>query len=258
MAKGSPKLIQNIFEARFERGYRYLDRCGDAMIILEEALPAKSNNSIWMPEEMRPTGARMKCPDLELTLTFDAYRLCLDQNPADVKCPFEDIGKYALDNVMSKFDIRKATRLGHRQLHILATDSIEDADNQSVKRAPFDNWLNPGVSDIKHKKSQVLVVWENDDRSKGVNFSMASAQKMEAPLRIDERLKKASHLLASGQREALIAQLKRQKQREKEPVAGLMIDIDYWWLSPEEPNIEEFFSSSNEQIQCLIKSFLEK
>jgi len=256
MAKRSSKFIQNIFEARYERGYRYLDRCGDAMAIMEEALPAKSNNSIWMPEEMRPTGARMKCPDLDLTLVFDTYRLCLDQNPSDVECPFEDISKYALDTVMSKFDIRKATRLGHRQLYILATDSIEDAEGLSIQFAPFDNWLGHGPNDFKPQRIDVVNVWKNEDHSKGIKFSMASAYKIEAPLRIDERLKKAPHLLKERQKEALIAQLKRQKQREEAPVAGLMIDIDYWWMNPEELKIEEFFINSNEQMQRLIKSFL--
>lgn len=61
MAKVKPKLVQNIFEARYEHGYRYLDRCADTMVILEEALPKISTNSIWMPEDMRPQGARMKC-----------------------------------------------------------------------------------------------------------------------------------------------------------------------------------------------------
>ncbi len=34
-----PKLVQQVFEARFDRGYRYLDRCREALLILEEALP---------------------------------------------------------------------------------------------------------------------------------------------------------------------------------------------------------------------------
>jgi hypothetical protein len=30
-----PVALHTIFEARYEHGYRYLDRCGDAMLTLE-------------------------------------------------------------------------------------------------------------------------------------------------------------------------------------------------------------------------------
>lgn len=256
MAKVKPKLIQNVFEARYERGYRYLDRCGDTMVILEEALPSISNEHIWMPEEMQPKGARMKCPELDLILVFDAYRLCLDQNPADVECPFENISKYAFGTVVSKFDIRKTTRLGNRKRYILPTDSVEDAETLSVKRAPLDNWPKLDSDDMEPKSYNVTSVLESEDRSRGVRFSIGPTFKVEAPLRLDKRLTIAPHLLDKGQREALLNQIKRQKQREKDPLAGLVIDIDYWLLNPEETAIERFLESSEKQIEELLNSFL--
>jgi hypothetical protein len=257
MTKVKPKLIQNIFEARYERGYRYLDRCGDAMVILEEALPAISNNSVWMPEEMQPKGARMKCPELDITLVFDTSRLCLDQNPADVECPFENISKYAFDTVVSKFDIRKITRLGNRQRYILPTDSVEKAEALSVKKAPSNNWPVPELNNMKPQRCEAETVFESADHSAGVRFSIGPAFRVEAPLKLDKRLTMVPHLLKEGQREALISQMKRQKQREKAPLAGLVIDIDYWWLNPEETSVEKFLESSNGQIKGLLKSFLE-
>ena len=256
MPKTKPKLIQNVFEARYERGYRYLDRCGDAMVILEEALPAISNNSLWMPEEMQPIGAKMKCPELDLTLVFDASRLCLDQNPADVDSPFEDISKYAFDTVVSKFDIRKTTRLGNRRRYILPTDSVEDAEALSVKKAPFDNWPISELNDMRPQRCEVESVWESADHLTGLRFSIGPAFRVEAPLKLDERLTMAPHLLDRGQEEALLNQIKRQKQREKDPLAGLVIDIDDWWLNPEEAKIEVFIESSKKQIKDLLKSFL--
>ncbi len=258
MAKTKTKLIQNIFEARYERGYRYLDRCGDAMVILEEALPSKSNNKVWMTEEMQPTGARMKCPELELTLVFDTYRLCLDHNPADIECPFENISRYVFDTVVSKFDIRKTTRLGNRKRYILPTDSVEDAETLSVKKTPLDNWPAISSGEMKPKSCDVTSVFENEELSRGVRFSIMPTYKVETPLTIDKRLTIPPHLLEIGQREALISQLKRQKQREKEPLAGLLIDIDYWWLNPEETNIEQFLENSEAKIEELLNSFLEK
>ena len=100
-----PVEIQTVFEARYERGYRYLDRCGDAMVILEEGLPSKCAGNIWMPAETKPSGARMKCPGLDLTLVFDSSRLCLDQNPVTKDCGFESIADFSLSTIVSKFGI---------------------------------------------------------------------------------------------------------------------------------------------------------
>lgn len=258
MAKIKPKLIQNVFEARYDRGYRYLDRCGDVMVILEDALPSVSDNNVWMPDEMQPKGARMKCPELDVILVFDTYRICLDQNPADVECPFTKIAKYAYDTVISKFDIRKTTRLGNRKLYIIPTDSIEKAEAFSAQKAPLGNWPVSISDDMKSRICEVTNVLENEDRSRGVRFSIMPTFKVEAPLTIDKRLTIPPHLLETGQREALISQLKRQKQREKEPLAGLLIDIDYWWLNPEETNIEQFLDNSEAKIEELLNSFLGK
>ena len=87
-----------------------------------------------------------------------------------------------------------------------------------------------------------------------MRFSTASVYMIEAPKRIDGLLKKPPHLLRKGQREALLDQLKRARQRQKAPVAGLEVDIDYWWINPE-TSIEMFYEKSKEEISKLIKNF---
>ncbi|HLB72396.1 MAG TPA: hypothetical protein VJJ98_00100 [Sedimentisphaerales bacterium] len=257
MARVKPKLLQNIFEARYDRGYRYLDRCGDAMVILEEALPKISDEHVWMPEEMQPKGARMKCPELDLVLAFDTYRLCLDQNPAEKECPFEEIAKYTFDTVVAKFDIRETRRFGNRQVYLFATDSIEEAERLSLKRVPLSGWPTGGGNGLEARSREATIVMENDDKSVGVRFAVKPAFKTEAPLEIDARLKMAPHLLKEGQREALLAQLKRQKQRQESPLAGLVLDMDYCWTNPEKPDVSMFLSHSTERIRALLKAFTE-
>jgi len=180
----------------------------------------------------------------------------LDQNPVDVECPFDNISKYAFNTVISKFDIRKTTRLGNRKRYILPTDSVEDAETLSVKRAPLDNWPKLDSDDMKPKSYNVTSVLESEDRSRGVRFAIGPTFKVEAPLTLDKRLTIAPHLLDKGQREALLNQIKRQKQREKDPLAGLVIDIDCWLLNPEETAIERFLERSEKQIEELLNSFL--
>ena len=170
--KDNLKVIQRVFEARYERGYRYLDRCGDAMVILEEALPDVSDGNVWMTEEMQPKGARMKCPELDLTLVFDAHRLCLDQNPVDVNCRFEEISAYALNTIISKFDIQEFTRLGTRQVSIIPSDSIDQAEALSVNRMPLKEWLTEDICGLKPRSHEVLVAFESDDRKDRLKFPL--------------------------------------------------------------------------------------
>ena len=256
MGKNKPILVQNVFEVRYDQGYRYLDRCGDAMIILENALPQISEQKMWMPDEMKPTGARMKCPELDLVLVFDTYRLCLDQNPAEVDCPFNVISKYAFDTIVSKFDISQITRFGNRKRYILAVDSVEQAESLSVKKSPIQNWPKMNSEELNIKSYDITSVYENDSRTKGIRFSMSPTFKVDAPLKLDPRLTKAPHLLEKGQRAALINQIKRQKEREEHPIAGLGIDVDYWWLNPDQDKIDDFFEGSEKQIQEILESFL--
>ncbi len=258
MARTEPKLIQQVFEARYERGYRFFDRCGDVMVILEEALPQFSNKAIWMPEEIAPKGARLKCPELDITLVFDSYRMCLDQNPADVSCDFNGLSEFVLQTIISKFDIRKTIRFGNRLFFMLPCDSIEQAEALSVKSSPAKDWLANALEDLQTQKCEVAITRENKDKAEGMSFSIYPVHKIEAPLQIDKRLTVAPHLLPTGQKEALLSQLKRQKQRAQDPLAGLMIDVDYWWVTPKEMNIKEFQNASSSKVGSILESFLGK
>ena len=194
-------------------------------------------------------------PDLDLTLVFNADRFCLDQNPTDIKCPFEDIALYAFGTIASKFAIKHLTRLGRRQRFLLPVDSIEDAERLSLKKLPLGEWPVKDIDGMSHQSSDATCALESEDRSKGVRFSVSSAYRIDAPSKIDPRLNKPPHLLEKGQREALVNKLRRAKQRQKDPVAGLEVDIDYWWLEPEDMNIKDFYEKSTTIINDLITPF---
>jgi hypothetical protein len=257
MAKDKQKLIQDIFEARYEHGYRYLDRCGDAIVLLEQALPKVSGGAVWMPDEVAPKGARMKCPEHELTLVFDSARLGLDQNPADEPCPFSEIADYAFQTVKSKFDISDIIRLGRRRLFLRPADSVEDAEALSVRKALFKQWPRVKDDELAPRSCDVAVDLEDPDRTKGVRIAVSAVHRPEAPLSLDDRLRRPPHLLARGQREALLEQLKRRRQREASPAAGLLIDIDCWVIRPDDVDIQQFLKNSEEEIAYILDSFME-
>ncbi len=227
------------------------------MVVLEEGLPAVSQDKLWLPAETQPTGASMKCPQLDMILVFDSARLCLDQNPADVPSPFQQIAKYVFDTLISKFDIKSIKRLGARKVFLIPVDSVDAADKLSVQKASGYDWSEAISEDMSVKKCEAKTVLESDDGLNGVNFSVMPAYKIEAPEQIDPRLNMASHLLPTAQKDVLLDQLKRRKQREDDPVAGLRVDIDCWSIDSPEVDIPKFLQMAEGQTHSLLKSLLE-
>lgn len=62
------------FSVRFIQGYRYLDRCGECLIRLEDSL-----DSAWIPVETSPTSGSMKNEVLGMTLTFNSEGMSVKQ-----------------------------------------------------------------------------------------------------------------------------------------------------------------------------------
>jgi hypothetical protein len=59
---------------RFIQGYRYLDRCGECLIRLEDKL-----DEGWIPVETSPTSGTMKNETIGLTITFNSEGMNLRQ-----------------------------------------------------------------------------------------------------------------------------------------------------------------------------------
>lgn len=70
-------LLSLHFRHQYERGYRYLDHCGEFMVAMEEQFD-------FIGQEAQPSGAQMIQPDLGLKLALDTNGLAMSQNlPSD-------------------------------------------------------------------------------------------------------------------------------------------------------------------------------
>lgn len=245
LTMSKPKLIQQVLEVRYEKGYRFLDRTGEVMLILEEMLPSDTGK-VWMPEDIAPTGANLKCPDLDLRIVFNTYHLIVDQNPAEQEVDLASASAAIFATLSARFDIRRVTRLGFRTFHLHPADSIEEAESMSVKMAPFAGWPEVGGGLIHHA-SEATASFESNDGSEGLRVSVKPTHRIEAPQEIDPRLKLPVRLLAEGQKDALIAQQRRRSQREKSPLAGVLVDIDCYRVQPGKVDVAEFIRRSTEQ-----------
>ncbi len=250
---------QRIFEARYEHGYRYLDRCGELILILEGAL-GDVTGQLWFPQEMVPTGARLVCPELDITIVFHSERLIVDRNPiGEVECDFTELAATALATIKGRLDLRKWMRFGSRQVNVIGTDSIEEAEQLSVKFAPVADWQNTesGDATLQPRDHQITSTFELADRKKGARVRTGPYHQVSAPLQLDPRLKSPPHLLPEGQHEVLLDQLRRAKQREKAPEAGLLIDIDYYWVGPsEDATVRGFLQEAKRESERLETAYL--
>jgi hypothetical protein len=239
MPAEKPVLAEQILEVRFERGYRYLDRCGEILLILEDLL-AKETGKLWMTGEARPTGAVLKCPELEAVVVIDAKHLVVEQNPIALAFDFQSVCRTIWAVVETRLGITEVSRAGSRRKFVIPTDTVEQAEKLAVRYAPVSNWPSLGRTDLKRRNAEVSCIIESDDRKHGVRVTLSAQYRLGTPLQLDERLRLPPHLLATGQHDALIGQLKRRKEQQKDPDAGLLIDIDIYDVYPSKFKIEDF------------------
>lgn len=255
----NPVIRQRIIEVRFEQGYRYLDRCGDALVILEDLL-GDDTQRIWLTDEATPAGARLSCPDLNMRIVFSSHRMVVDQfSPSEFECEFNQIAATTLATITGRFDLRKMKRYGNRVIKIVPADSIEDAEkmsvqiSQSTKSWPLEE---PGF----HPRSvERTFVFDLEDRSKGIRVVTGPFSKIGADIQPDERLKQPPHLLPAEQRTALLDQLKREQQKRRDPETGLAIDLDYFWAWPSENvSLNEFLEEAQRELDCFEQAVLKR
>ncbi|MGA2499610.1 MAG: hypothetical protein ABSH20_17880 [Tepidisphaeraceae bacterium] len=238
-----PKPFQQTLEIRYERGYRYLDRCGEVMLILEDVL-AQDTGKFWMTDEPRPTGGKIKCPELDVTISLDSSHMVVQQEPMAVACDFLVISASAFAVVSSRFGLETISRAGQRTQRMIATDSADAASKLAVKHSPFAPWPKPDTAEFCMRDIEATSIYESADRKTGIRWSMQAVTRLVVPIEIDPRLRLPTHLLPKEQDKVLKEQLARRSQRDKDPAAGLMLDSDYYWVFPDKFDVRVFLDKA--------------
>ncbi len=239
MTKYKHKQVQQIFEVRYERGYRYLDRCGETMLALEESLE-QLTGALWMPAEAKPTGARLVCPDLDTVIAFDTTRLVVDQTPGE-RPQFSNIAEEAYAVVKTQLVLQTIVRYGSRNVYRVARDSVSDARTLAVKFSakPF-----PKIADEWKLKDTDLNCTFHKDEDRGMRVVLKAAQSVNAPVQIpSDQLEAHPRTLSKGQRKAFLDYIDRKKRREQDPSAWVVVDLDCFHMRPG-MRIEEFLQDA--------------
>ncbi len=207
-----------------------------------------------MLDQATPQSAKLKCPAKELLVTFDSGRLVVDQGHADEEFDISGVCTTSLAVISARFDLKTFVRLGCRRLYLIPADSTEAAENLSLKFAPFKDWPETDGPIYKTRSCESATVFEDDEGS-GYRFGIRPAWRVEAPSQIDPRLLGSPKLLPTGQRDALLKQMQMQAQRQKNPVAGLLVDIDVYVNRPPRPDIAKFLGEALEKCNKLVSDF---
>lgn len=255
-----PVQRQRIFEARYERGYRYFDRCGEVMGVLLEQL-SEETKQLWLLDEATVQGTRLQCPELNLRLVFNANRIVLDEFfRLDVAFDFALLATMAFGIVRGRFDVKEVKRFGFRVISVCPTNSVEEAQRLSYNIWRPDSWHVPDNDGMSPLFMEQTAVYATDvERKREMRVVTEPFNKPGADLTVDPRLKQPPHLLPKDQREALLAQLARDKQNRQDPETGLAIDLDYSWTWPHDHlTVHDFLHQADEQTKFFTSHLMER
>ena len=114
---------QFFFAVRFDQGYRYLDRCGEAVIRLEDTLDRG-----WIPGETIPTGGQFHNYSLGLWTQFNSSLLTVVQYEFMSHKHFADQGAKILNVLCNTFEIKRIFAPAFRSIYQIGFETVEGAE----------------------------------------------------------------------------------------------------------------------------------
>lgn len=182
----------------------------------------------------------------------------MDNARADVPVEMASLCDTAYAVLSARFDLKVVIRIGFRRFFICPADSVEDAERLSLLNTPCMAWPGMGNQPLRQRSMEATATFEAEDQVEGCRIASSLYVKGGAPEVVDERVRLPARLLPSGQKEALLAQLRMQKQRENDPVAGLMMDIDYYWARPPKVGLPAFFARAVAETERLADAYIQR
>ncbi|HTU93569.1 MAG TPA: hypothetical protein VMF69_26045 [Gemmataceae bacterium] len=231
MAGSSPFQVHRILATiRFIQGYRYLDRCGEALVKLENVLTEG-----WLPTEPSPKAGGMKNDQLGMTASFNSEGMTTSQAEFISFEHFIDQTCKVFDTLWQTFEIK---RISSPTILVVfqkgfKDDELEEAAQYliSLRLCVPHTGLIGLMEGMAHALDFVLLTTEdmewNEERVHRRRRMQSQVIRQERQPPFDERLLRRSRQLASKQRDAIAALMKlRRKHPEVSPVAA-QLDLEH-------------------------------
>lgn len=202
--------IHNIgFSLRFLRGYRYFDRCGEALLRLEDAL-----ENGWIPAETLPSSGIIRNDELGLAVRFNADGVQVQQNDAFSFDTFRDQSCKVFDVLRLVLEINRINVPSMQATYQRGFENVDDAESELQSlglAAPARKSLDLlGGSQSAFSATlctDAEIVWGGYPTIQRRRLNASSIAQLRQPP-FDDRLLKRARLLPQNQREAMQALLR--------------------------------------------------
>lgn len=244
-----PYFEKVVFEVRYAKGHRYLDRCGETLIEIEEEFPE------WIPQEISPSKGSLVHLARNINLNFNSYKL--DASQEDPKSTSELIEQVSpiVDIVCKNFGLSQFIRLGVRFFFLFPATSMEQAE-EYVRKANLVSInpklieaCGPNITAQKH-----VIIFESGNEGRRIEFNAVRREEARLPPQL---LAAEPKVLPRGQREALIKKLQESKRYGEDPRFAMQVDVDNYEREPESFNVKAFVEKHEEFIREKLLGLLE-
>lgn len=214
---------------RFIQGYRYLDRCGEALVRLEKVL-----DSGWIPDQFVPTGGAMRNDELGMTARFSSESMTVGQTEFIDFEHFKDQTCRIYDTLRDTLEIRQINAPTLRGIFQKGFDEEETAEAEKYVRELALCVPTPEVLSLLEGSQSALqytIVTEDDiswddlsiHRRRRLNVSVVRQKRQPT---FDDRLLKRVRLLSKGQQQAMSALSRLRKQHSEVSPVAAQFDVE--------------------------------
>lgn len=231
MATASPFQVHQLQATiRFIQGYRYLDRCGEALIKLENVLAEG-----WLPTETSPKAGVLKNDQLGMTTIFNSEGMTTTQSEFISFEHFMDQTCKIFDTLWQAFEIK---RINVASIKVVLQKGFRDDELEKAAQYLLDLRLcspHPALTELMGGRINALdfvmvtaedIKWNQEQvhRRRRIQGQVIR-QERQPPF--DERLLRRTRQLPNQQKEAIAALMKLRRQHpEISPVAA-QLDLEH-------------------------------
>ncbi len=233
-----PYFERIVFELRYAAGHRYLDRCGETLLEIEEKLPD------WVTQEISPSRGSLVNLAKNIVFNFNSYKIDAGQDDPKATTDFREQVAPLTEIVCKSLGLSRFIRIGVRFYFLFPAESMDQAEEmvRQSKCVEISQKLvdvcGPTVRAQKH-----VFIFENE--REGRRIEIGGVRREEGRL-APELLSVEPRFLPKGQREALLRKLQETKRYGEDPRFALQIDVDNYELEPESFNVRAFIERHEE------------
>ncbi len=233
---------------RFIQGYRFLDKCGEAMVLLEGAL-----DEGWIPRETTPKAGVMVNHQLGMNLEVNSSRMSVSQDEFIDFSYFRDQVCKIYDVIHRTFEIKTVNAPTLQVTYQRGFDDVASAETciEALGLCPPSPLVIQALGGHRSALSFTVcceedITWRHTGVQLRTRLDVRSVRQERQP-RFDERLMQRTRLLPKLQREAMLALARLREQHPGISPVAAQIELEYAHeteINTREFDLPQFYSDA--------------